>query len=158
MVFGLGWKFPVSYRMFRVYCYLFKHVPKMIQTLLNQVTSKNTSLDRAREMIPLYQYIYAHPCILFLNPRLMDAVVRKITEFTIEISHHENQLQKYFDAADQMSAHLSSSQREIGAEILKEGMKLKIEERNVWHDLKSMLMELSEILPITKFSEPDAEP
>jgi hypothetical protein len=67
---------------------------------------------------------------------------------------HEIQLQEYFDAADRMSAALSYLQREIGNEILKEGMKQKIEERKVWYDLKSVLWELSEILPTTTEPSP----
>jgi hypothetical protein len=129
---------------------------KQIQTLLNQVSFKDTALDRAREIISLYQYLYTHPCILFLNPRLMDVVVRKITEFTTEIANKENQLQEYFDAANRMSAALSYSQREIGNSILELGMKQKVEERNVWYDLRTVLMDLSEILPITKLVEPVA--
>jgi hypothetical protein len=121
---------------------------KMIQTLLNQVASKDTPLDRAREITPLFQYIYINPCILFLNPRLMDTVTRKIEEFTTEITNKETRLQEYFDAADQMFAALSHSQKEIGNEILKEGLKQKTEERNVWHDLKSVSMKLSEIVPL----------
>jgi hypothetical protein len=46
-----------------------------------------------------------------------------------------------------MSAALPYSQREIGHEILREGMKQKTEEWDIWYDLKSVLMELSEILP-----------
>lgn len=129
---------------------------KKIQELLNQVTSKETYGDRAREIIPLFEYIYTHPCILFLNPRLLDIVIRKVEELTTQITRHETNLQEYFDAADRMSAALSYPQREIGNEILKEGMKQKVEEWKVWYDLKSVLMRLRDILPITKYSEPSA--
>jgi len=121
---------------------------KKIQALLNQVTSKDTPIDRAREIIPLFEYIYTHPCILFLNPRLLDIVTHKVEELTIQITRHETNLQPYFDAADRMSAALPYSQREIGHEILREGMKQKTEECDIWYDLKSVLMELSEILPL----------
>jgi hypothetical protein len=131
---------------------------KMIQLLLNHAASKHADLDRAREIIPLFQYIYINPCILFLNPRLMDVVIRKVKEFTTEITNKETKLQKYFDAVDQMSAALSYSQKEIGNEILKEGMKQKTEEQNVWHDLKSVSMKLSEILPLAELTTKCEEP
>jgi len=123
---------------------------KKIQVLLSQVTSKDTPIDRAREIIPLFEYIYVHPCILFLNPRLLNIVTHKVEELVTQITRYENQLQEYFDAADQMSAALSYPQREIGNEILREGMKQKTEERNMWYDLKSVLWELSEILPLAE--------
>jgi hypothetical protein len=133
-----------------------RHDTLKIQALLCQVTSKDTPIDRAHEIIPLFEYIYTHPCILFLNPRLLNIVTHKVEELTTQITRHETNLQEYFDAADQMSAALSYSQREIGNEILKEGMKQKIKERRVWYDLKSVLWELSEILPepTTKCVEP----
>ena len=131
---------------------------RQIQTLLNQVTSKETYGDRAREIIPLFEYIYTHPCILFLNPRLLDTVIRKVEELTTQITRHETNLQEYFDAADRMSAALSYPQREIGNEILKEGMKQKVEEWKAWYDLKSVLIELSEIFPTTNCEEPVAKP
>ena len=134
-----------------------RHDTRQIQTLLNQVTSKETYGDRAREIIPLFQYIYTHPCILFLNPRLLDIVIRKVEELTTQITRHETNLQEYFDAADRMSAALSYPQREIGNEILKEGMKQKVEEWKVWYDLKSVLIELSEIFPTTKCEEPSTK-
>jgi hypothetical protein len=129
---------------------------KKIQALLNQVTSKDTPIDRAREIIPLFEYIYTHPCILYLNPRLLNIVTHKVEELVTQITRYENQLQPYFDAADRMSAALPYPQREIGHEILKEGMKQKTEECDIWYDLKSVLMELSEILPepTTKCEEP----
>jgi hypothetical protein len=129
---------------------------KKIQTLLSQVTSKDTPIDRAREIIPLFEYIYTHPCILFLNPRLLNIVTHKVEELTTQITNKETQLQPYFDAADRMSAALPYSQREIGHEILREGMKQKTEECDIWYDLKRVLMELSEILPepTTKCAEP----
>jgi hypothetical protein len=131
---------------------------KKIQALLSQVTSKDTPIDRAREIIPLFEYIYTHPCILFLNPRLLNIVTHKVEELVTQITRYENQLQPYFDAADRMSAALPYSQREIGHEILREGMKQKTEEWDIWYDLKSVLMELSEILPLaeptTKCEEP----
>jgi len=120
---------------------------KKIQALLSQVTSKDTPIDRAREIIPLFEYIYTHPCILFLNPRLLNIVIHKVEELTTQITNKETQLQPYFDAADRMSAALPYSQREIGHEILREGMKQKTEECDIWYDLKRVLMELSEILP-----------
>jgi hypothetical protein len=127
-----------------------------IKSLLSQVTSKDTPIDRAREIIPLFEYIYTHPCVLFLNPRLLDIVTRKVEELTAQITQYTNQLQEYFDAADRMSAALPYSQREIGHEILREGMKQKTEEWDIWYDLKSVLIELSEILPepTTKCVEP----
>ena len=127
-----------------------RHDTLKIQALLSQVTSKDTPIDRAREIIPLFEYIYTHPCILFLNPRLLNIVTHKVEELTTQITRHETNLQEYFDAADQMSAALSYPQREIGNEILKEGMKQKIKERKVWYDLKSVLWELSEILPLAE--------
>jgi hypothetical protein len=131
-----------------------------IKTLLRQATSKDTPVDRARELIPLFEYIDNYPCVLFLNPRLLDIVTRKVEELVTEITNKQNQLQEYFDAADQMSAALSYSQREIGHGILREGMKQKTEEWDIWYDLKSVLMELNEILPLaepsTKCEEPSA--
>ena len=123
-----------------------------IKSLLSQVTSKDTY--GARALIPLFEYIDNYPCVLFLNPRLLDIVTRKVEELTTQITNKQNQLQEYFDAADRMSAALPYSQREIGHEILREGMKQKTEEWDIWYDLKSVLMELSEILPSTKCEEP----
>ena len=131
---------------------------KKIQALLNQVTSKDTPIDRAREIIPLFEYIYTHPCILFLNPRLLNIVTHKVEELSTQITNKENQLQPYFDAADRMSAALPYSQREIGHEILREGMKQKTEECDIWYDLKRVLMELSKILPLAEPSTKCAEP
>jgi hypothetical protein len=125
-----------------------------IKSLLSQATSKDTPVDRARALIPLFEYIDNYPCVLFLNPRLLDIVTRKVEELTAQITQYTNQLQEYFDAADRMSAALSYSQREIGHEILREGMKQKTEEWDIWYDLKSVLMELSEILSSTKCEEP----
>jgi len=118
-----------------------------IKSLLSQATSKDTPVDRARALIPLFEYIDNYPCILFLNPRLLDIVTHKVEELVTQITRYENQLQPYFDAADRMSAALPYSQREIGHEILREGMKQKTEECDIWYDLKRVLMELSEILP-----------
>jgi hypothetical protein len=118
-----------------------------IKSLLSQATSKDMPVDRARALIPLFEYIDNYPCVLFLNPRLLDIVTRKVEELTAQITQYTNQLQEYFDAADRMSAALPYSQREIGHEILREGMKQKTEEWDIWYDLKSVLMELSEILP-----------
>jgi hypothetical protein len=133
-----------------------RHDTLNIQVLLNHVTSKDTPIDRAREIIPLFEYIYTNPCILFLNPRLLNIVTHKVEELTTQITRYETNLQEYFDAADRMSSVLSYPHREIGNEILKEGMKQKIEERRVWYDLNSVLWELSEILPepTTKCEEP----
>jgi hypothetical protein len=131
-----------------------RHDTLKIQALLSQVTSKDTPIDRAREIIPLFEYIYTHPCILFLNPRLLNIVTHKVEELVTQITNKETQLQPYFDAADRMSAALPYSQREIGHEILREGMKQKTEEWDIWYDLKSVLMELSEILPSTAEPSP----
>lgn len=125
---------------------------KMIQTLMDQVTSNpKSSIGRARELIPFFHYLYTHPSILFRNSDMMDIIVLKIKEIMSEITNKESRLQEYFDVADQMSAALTL-QREIGNEILKEGMKSKIEERDVWCDLKTALMKLREILPTTNAS------
>jgi hypothetical protein len=125
-----------------------------IKSLLSQATSKDTPVGRARALIPLFEYIDNYPCVLFLNPRLLNIVTHKVEELTAQITQYTDQVQPYFDAADRMSAALSYSQREIGHEILREGMKQKTEEWDIWYDLKSVLMELSEILPSTKCEEP----
>ena len=123
-----------------------------IQVLLNLVNSKSEPIDRAHAAIPLFQYLHANPCILFLNPRLMETVIQRIAHLTSEIAQHEKKLQPYFNAADQMSATLYYLHAEIGGEILNMGMKKKIEERDVWRHLKSVMAELHEIL----LSEPAA--
>ena len=125
---------------------------RQIQTLLNQVFSKENPVDRGRDIALLFQYLYNNPCIMFLHPNLMNIVIQKVKDHMSEITNKENKLQEYFDAADRMSAALSYSQREIGNSILELGMKEKFEERDVWYDLKSVLMRLREILPITKSS------
>jgi hypothetical protein len=129
-----------------------------IKSLLSQATSKDMPVDRAHALIPLFEYIDNYPCILFLNPRLLDIVTHKVEELVTEITNKQNHLQEYFDAADRMSAALSYSQREIGHEILREGMKRKTEEWDALYDLKSVLMELSEILPLAEPSTKCAEP
>ena len=123
-----------------------------IQRFMNQAELEHKPLDRARAMIPLFEYIYSNPCILFWMPSLMETTVRAISRLTSEISKYESQLQVYFDTAYQMSNALSSSQREIGDEILKIGMKQKVEEQEVWHHIKQTMRELRAILPIADYT------
>jgi hypothetical protein len=131
--------------------YKIRYDRDMMQQFLNQANSQDTPVARAHEVLSLFQYLLENPGILFVHSILMSTTIKKIREIEKEIIKQETQLEQYTAAEEWISAALPLSHRKRGLEIVKEGMKVRTEERKLWQDLKHTMAELRGILP-------DAEP
>jgi len=118
----------------------------MIKQLLDKIESHNNYINRAQVALSLFQYMLDNTGILFAFPVLMSTTIHKINDIEKQIAQHEINLLRYFDTADCMLAPLNYSQQLIGQEILKEGMKARIEEKKLWEDLRATLTRLRAVL------------